>query len=472
MVQTLGSKYLEPIDYNDPKFNGAELSADWIRDLESSDSRIHKERVIEKALMAARLGSAAAQAFLFNCYQAYNPYYVFGVKQVPETRGLTNRPNPWPKFWALLESLRTRSVTGGNARAAIESVSQEFDSDNWNNMCARVIRKDLRCGISEKTINKVVGNSEWCIPVFSCQLAQDSGDNPRKMKGLKRLECKLDGVRVLAICYAASQTVNLFSRNGKEFANFEHVERELIPLIPRLSLAMFGNTSTDFVLDGEITGKSFQALMKQAQRKRDANAADSQYYVFDVMPREDFYRGFWNAQQHKRTAKLDKIGPLLKEHAASVHVMPGMDVDLDTSEGHSKLEQFAEAAVAQGYEGIMIKEVGAPYECKRSSFWMKWKPTITVDLEIVGFETGTGRNLNRLGAIICEGDDNGRRICVNVGSGLSDSDRDEFWSKRDLLLGRVVEVQADAVTQNQDGSYSLRFPRFLRFRGFESGEKL
>jgi DNA ligase-1 len=77
-----------------------------------------------------------------------------------------------------------------------------------------------------------------------------------------------------------------------------------------------------------------------------------------------------------------------------------------------------------------------------------------------------------LGAIICEGDDNGRHICVNVGSGLSDSDRDEYWRSRDLLLGHLVEIQADAVTQNQDGSYSLRFPRFLRFRDFEAGEKV
>jgi DNA ligase-1 len=149
-----------------------------------------------------------------------------------------------------------------------------------------------------------------------------------------------------------------------------------------------------------------------------------------------------------------------------------MDVDLDTSEGHDVMRRFAEASVEEGYEGIMIKSMDAPYECKRSDFWMKWKPTITVDLNIVGFEQGTGRNLNRLGAIICEGEDNGRTIRVNVGSGFSDSDRDEYWFNRDTILGDVVEVQADAVTQNQDGSYSLRFPRFVRFRGFEAGEKL
>ena len=136
------------------------------------------------------------------------------------------------------------------------------------------------------------------------------------------------------------------------------------------------------------------------------------------------------------------------------------------------MRQFADAAVEQGYEGIMIKDLDAPYECRRSSFWMKWKPTITVDLNIVGTEEGTGRNQGRLGALICEGEDNGRVIRVNVGSGLRDSDRDEFWTLRDQLLGVVGEVEADAVTQNQDGTYSLRFPRHKRFRGFEPGEKL
>ena len=152
--------------------------------------------------------------------------------------------------------------------------------------------------------------------------------------------------------------------------------------------------------------------------------------------------------------------------------MPGMEVDLNTAEGQDIMHRFAEAAVAQGYEGIMIKDLAAHYECKRTSSWLKWKPIITVDLEIVGFEEGTGRNAGRLGAIICEGEDHDRRIRVNVGTGLSDAVRDQYWHTRDQLLGHVVEVAADAVTQNQDGTYSLRFPRFVRFRGFEPGEKI
>ena len=453
------------IDFTGDQFNEIKVAADWIRDLESSDSRLHKEAVIEKALMAHKLGSANAQCFLFNCYQAYNPFFVFGVKQIPETEGLENRPNPWPVFWAMLEALRTRSLTGHAARDRIEEVSQMFDSVEWNGLARRVLIKDLRCGISEKTLNKVLGKTEWKIPVFSCQLAQDSGDHPSKMTGEKRLEGKLDGVRVLAIC--AKHHVKLFSRNGKPFENFPQIEKAIKQVANRLSLDMKGI----FVLDGEVVGRSFQDLMKQAQRKSDVKTDDMVYHIFDILPFPDFERGYWNAQQYRRTAILEKNREFI-EAEPELKVTDGILVDLDTAEGHDQLRRYADDAVAQGLEGIMIKDWGAPYECRRSAFWMKWKPTITVDLNIVGFEEGTGRNEGRLGAIICEGDDNGRRINVNVGSGLSDANRDEYWSARDKLLGNVIEVEADAVTQNQDGTYSLRFPRFVRFRGFEPGEKL
>jgi DNA ligase-1 len=455
-------------DWHNEEFNGLKVAADWIEDLEGSDSRLHKEAVIEKALVAARLGSAGAQCFLYNCYLAYNPYFVYGVKKVPETQGLTGKDNPWTEFWALTEGLRTRSITGNKARDRIDELAGRFDSDEWNGLARRVLIKDLRCGISEKTLNKILGNSEWKIPVFTCQLAQDSGDHPAKMRGRKRIECKLDGVRVLAV--VSGSTVNLYSRNGKPFDNFPQIAEAIEDCRAVFRYGL--NSGGRFVLDGEIVGESFQKLMRQAHRKSDAKTDGMVYHIFDIIPLDDFERGHWNAQQHKRLDILNRAMEPLQEQTDCLRIMPGLEVDLDTGEGHDIMDRFAQDAVTAGYEGIMIKSVDAPYECKRTSFWMKWKPTITVDLEIVGFEQGTGRNEKRLGAIICEGDDNGRNIRVNVGSGLSDSDRDDFWTARDDLLGRLVEIQADAVTQNQDGSYSLRFPRFVRFRGFEPGEKI
>jgi DNA ligase-1 len=454
-------------DFSHERFEGV-MAAGWIRDLESSDSRIHKEKVIEKALMAAKLGSADAQCFLFNCYQAYNPFYTFNVKQVPETAGLTHMPNPWPRFWALLEYLRTRGISGHRARDAIQACAEQFDSDEWNSLARRVLIKDLRCGISEKTINKVVGKTEYKIPVFSCQLAQDSTDQPKKLRGIKRLECKLDGVRVLAVVSGSACT--LYSRNGKEFENFPQIAEAILD--QRKAFQHGRGTGGHFVLDGEIVGESFQKLMKQAHRKSDSETSGMVYHIFDILPLDSFKEGHWNAQQYKRIEWLESARSILSEETNCLRIMNGLDVDLDTAEGHDIMRRYAEDAVAEGFEGIMIKSMDAPYQCKRSDFWMKWKPTITVDLTIVGFEQGTGRNEGRLGAIIYEGVDNERNIRVNVGTGYSDSDRDEFWAARDRLLGVIGEIEADAVTQNQDGTYSLRFPRHKRFRGFEPGEKL
>ena len=120
----------------------------------------------------------------------------------------------------------------------------------------------------------------------------------------------------------------------------------------------------------------------------------------------------------------------------------------------------------------MLKDPSAGYECKRSVAWLKLKPFIEVSLEVTDVEEGTGKNVGRLGAFVCSGQDDGKDIVVNCGSGFSDDNRIEFWNNRALLVGQIVEVRADAVTMNQDGTYSLRFPRFKGFRGFVPGEKI
>jgi DNA ligase-1 len=155
-------------------------------------------------------------------------------------------------------------------------------------------------------------------------------------------------------------------------------------------------------------------------------------------------------------------------------VVDKVECNLDTQEGQKIFSDYNKIAIEKGFEGIMIKDVDAPYECKRSHFMLKAKPFIEVSLEIKDTEEGTGRNAGKLGALICEGKDDDKFIRVNVGSGLTDDNRDSFWADRESLVGQIVEIRADAITQNQDteNEWSLRFPRFMRFRGFEVGEKI
>ena len=198
---------------------------------------------------------------------------------------------------------------------------------------------------------------------------------------------------------------------------------------------------------------------------------DSIFTVFDILPLADFRRGYWNAQLSKRIDILEAIRPVI-DKMPNVELLPHLNVDLDTAEGQSQFKRYSNDMVAAGFEGIMIKDPLAVYECDRTVAWLKIKPFIEVSLEVQDVEVGTGKNAGRLGALVCEGVDDGQAIRVNVGSGFTDDLRNSIWLDRTSVIGQVVEVRADAVTQNQDGTYSLRFPRFLRFRGFEPGEKL
>jgi DNA ligase-1 len=292
------------------------------------------------------------------------------------------------------------------------------------------------------------------------------------MKGVKRLEPKLDGVRALFTVIPSDFGVIVvcYSRNGKIFDNFGHIEDQIrnnfVNIVRACKGVDQGRSLIDgFVLDGEVIGNTFQELMRQARRKDNVQAEDSVFTIFDIIPLQDFRRGHYNAQLRKRIALLDAIRPVVDyNNMPSVELLPHIMVDLDTAAGKDQLERYAKDNVNAGFEGIMIKELEAPYICKRSTDWMKWKPTLTVDLEVVGVEEGTGRNLGRLGALVCHGVDDGKEITVNVGSGFSDSDRDDYYTNRNLVIGRTAEVLCDVITQNQDGTYSLRFPRFVRFR--------
>ena len=99
--------------------------------------------------------------------------------------------------------------------------------------------------------------------------------------------------------------------------------------------------------------------------------------------------------------------------------------------GYNKL------AVESGFEGIMIKDVDALYECKRSHFMLKAKPFIEVSLTVKATEEGTGRNVGKLGALIVEGEDDSKFIKTNVGSGLTDNNREEWPSNCSFFIHLV-----------------------------------
>jgi len=429
--------------------------------LEDHPSRLNKEGII---LVQAESNN---DEFFQGCRLALDPMITFGLKQIPEKKDADGPGLDWNTFIVLVSGLRDRHLTGNDARDAVAEAVKKSTKQQWNYWYRRILIKDLRCGVSEKTINKVVEKKwpDYAVPIFSCQLAHDSANHEGKVSGKKYIEVKLDGVRVLTIVRTDGR-VDQFSRNGKELVNFEKIKQQISEVVKK------DPPKYDLVLDGEVMSSSFQDLMKQVHRKSDVAADDAVLHLFDMCPLDKFQEGKWDKDQETRSLYVYEWHKKHKADLPNVAVVGHELVDLDTDTGKSRFKEINQKAIDGGYEGIMIKDPKAPYECKRTTSWLKLKPFIEVSLSVTAVEEGTGKNIGKLGAFVCEGVDDGRRIVVNVGSGFTDANRDDYWNGREEVVGKVVEVRADAITQNQDGSYSLRFPRFLHFRGFTNGEKV
>jgi DNA ligase-1 len=312
--------------------------------------------------------------------------------------------------------------------------------------------------MTHKTVNKF---STMKVPVFDCMLATDSAKHEKKMVGEMIVEPKLDGVRVIVICDVDKDEVKLFSRNGKELLNFPEINKQFDDALDQMSESM--------VFDGEVMSDDFQTLMREIHRKGGAKTKDAKLNLFDCMPLEDFMAGGCNGDIMMRKTMLEKF-----EFGPNINLVEYVKMNLSEPDGQKQFADYNKLCIDRGFEGIMVKPVTGIYECRRSALWLKVKPFIEVSLTVIDTEEGTGRNAGKLGALIVEGKDSGKFIKTNVGSGLTDADRETFWKAKDELIGQVIEVRADAITQNQDATdtWSLRFPRFLRFRGFEPGEKL
>jgi DNA ligase 1 len=333
-----------------------------IAELENENSRLFKESVIR------REAEAGNGEFFRGARAALDSMITFGVKKVAEKSGPGRGIRP-ETFWQTAKDLSERRLTGNDAQNAVNYLRMNATEEEWNLWYRRILIKDLRCGVSEKTINSTVEsiNGDYVIPVFSCQLAHDGANHESKVSGPKLVEVKLDGVRVITIVYP-SGNVDQYSRNGKELVNFDHIKRQFAKHARFLKEPM--------VFDGEVMSSSFQDLMRQVHRKSDVEASDAVLHLFDILTLADFQRGRSAIPQTERSAALKVWYNPIADHVPNIKILGHEFVDLDTPTGQDQFQAINQRAIAGGYEGIMIKDPAAPYECKRTTAWLKQNPTL------------------------------------------------------------------------------------------------
>ncbi len=194
-----------------------------IQELEADNSRLKKESIVKRESDADNI------RFFNGIGAALDGFRTFGVQKVPVSKkdgtGITQT-----EFDDVLRQLEDRTLTGNAMKDVIQELCDRSKMEEWNDWYRRILIKDLRCGMTHKTVNKF---STMKVPVFDCMLATDSAKHEKKMVGEMLIEPKLDGVRVIVICDVDKDEVKLFSRNGKELSNFPEINKHLMKCLIR-----------------------------------------------------------------------------------------------------------------------------------------------------------------------------------------------------------------------------------------------
>jgi DNA ligase-1 len=416
----------------------------FYEEIRSSNSRKYKQEVLQKYK-----DDEVIQKYL---KIAFDPYTVYGiaVKKLHKDLGYNGEKedlNVFELFDYLAEHNTGSTAEIVECQLALEYVAKQDQEAAL--LLEFLICKDLSIGCDAKTINSIIPN---LIPTFSVQLAEKYFDKPERVEGKEfAITTKIDGGRIIAI--KENGRVSFFTRAGQKYEGLVDLEREMIERLP-----------DNFVLDGEITLLDYKnydskTAYKLAMKitRADGEKHNVKMLVFDGMPLMD-----WKTQQSsftylQRRQMLDCMTGFFNNDLTYFELLPILYLGSDTS----KILELLDSEIARGQEGVMINICDASYSFTRTWNLLKVKKMNTLDLEIVGFEEGSGRLAGTLGAIHVRYK-NGN--IVKVGSGFSDEVRALIWLEPSDFVGKITEISYFEETTNASGGVSLRFPIFKDFR--------
>lgn len=409
---------------------------------------------------------------------AYDPYIKFNVARVVLTEGFRSYGSgeyTFDRFIRDLEILINREKTGNEALDFVQMIYYNLP-ESFQPYLEKILQKDLKIGVSTATINETW--PEW-IPEFKLGLCE----RWKKVKSVKYpmfAERKVDGVRVIAFLIPELKKVEMISRSGLPYNNFKKIEWDL--LNSDYGSVFFDRSRIDqvgIVLDGEIIDGDFQGIMNNARRLYDVDCNSAIFHVWDMIYGDEFFSETCSMPLDHRKSGLDCV---LFPYEGNVKVM-----DYTTINSHDELLQcFQKFYFEEGYEGVILKDPKSMYiyssGSKRGKAWLKYKIqdynkengnegiseySVTVTgyypgepntrlKDVLGGFSYKGLALLRSGIQV--------EIQGRCGGGYSDDQRIDFWNRRDQLVGSIIDVESQEVTSNKEGTYSLRFPVFKRFR--------
>ena len=428
---------------------------DFVSQMRSTNSRLLKEELLkkwwddaEKFEQEHKIENLLKKMFHY-VYDYDKQYYLTSanvLKKDLSQKGLFVGKK-YTMLWDLLDDLSNRVITGHNAIIAVQQFLKE--EPTFKDIILAILDKDLKCGLSEVTINKVCGS---IIKTYNVALADKFNPKKHHLDSNWVIERKLDGVRCNVI--NRDGIIKCYSRQGKEITTLGKLVDELQGRLPN-------NT----VLDGEVclvdkNGlESFQGIMKEIKRK-DHTIQNPLLLCFDMLTLQEFEA---KEGTTKYTDRMKRLKEWYELQVWNTQNKVAKHLSIINYERYSPeaLEEWNSRVKTWNWEGLMFrKDVG--YEGKRTQNLLKYKMFQDAEYKVIAVEEGDSQELVNgvMKKIKCVGnlviEHKGNK--VGIGTGLSLEQRKRWYEHPEEIIGKTITVKYFSEVQDQNGKYSLRFP--------------
>ena len=349
------------------------------------------------------------------------------------------------EMFEVLDILNRREVTGHKALALAKNFYESCDKD-IKELFLKILDRDLKIGVNEKTLNKVfkgiVSKPNYC----RCDLLSEKTLKKFTFPGFIQLKC--DGTYREA--YVHNGIVEFKTRSGESYRN--PVLEEILKTLP------------DGYYLGEFTiGEADDPDMNRAEGNGLINSDHPPYEkihftIWDLLTEDEYALKVKECRNYDlRLADLqyyiEQLGSEL------VHVVPTYRVY--NPDGALKI---VSKWMNEGLEGGVLKSFNMKFKNGTSKEQLKIKLKVDVEVRCTGFIEGTkGTKYEGKNKVITFENDEG--TIKGQCSGMTDSMVEEVTKNPEKYIGKVLSVQFNDLTKAEGHEYyALSHPRFAEWR--------
>jgi DNA ligase-1 len=410
-------------------------------------------------------------------YLANSKRVKFFIKQLPEY----NFKGFGPNFlvWGLteLDKISSRELTGTAATEHLTKILESLESDDAY-IIERIIEKDCKIGMGTTFMNKVFKDLIEDTPYMGAISFDEKKARAIFDKGgIGFSQIKMDGRYCNAII--RSGEVELESRSGEPTivtgAKFLAELTKFPNCVLNGELTMDGvprydsNGMIASIIDiqgkrGERTPEETAKKLANFEKKHGSfeEALDNiRFTVWDAITVDEYFNKISKREYSERFIAL----ALLKAEAKTT--MVSLIENKVVKSYAEAMEHFQEVLATEvngvPQEGTILKSATGAWKDGKPTWQIKMKLEMDVDLVIVGFNYGTKgtKNEHVISSFNCESSDG---LVKTRPQGIKEDMMVYITENQDKLMGKVLQVKCNGLSNDKDGNYSLLYPAFVAVR--------